>query len=751
MATNEDLTLSVGADVDDADKAFEDLISGLEDVADKFSEVGETMTKGLTVPLAGVGTAGLLMASSVQEGTGKIQASLGVTADEAKKLGAVAEDVWKNNFGENIKDVGDTIVKVKQYIGDLSDEDLKNVTESAYTLADAFDVDVGDAIKTAGTLTKNFKVDAKHAMDLITIGFQKGGDYSGELLDTLNEYAPQFSSMGFKAEQFLGILIAGAQAGAFNLDKVGDAVKEFNIRAQDGSKTTSDGFKMIKLDAGKMAKAISAGGEEGANAFKATVAALAAMKDPVQQNIAGVDLFGTQWEDLRGTVVTSMADGIDSISNVEGAAKKAGDALYDNLGAKAAGVWREFQSGVEPIGEILVDLAEDAIPKLSAAIKDASSWFENLPDGVKKGIVVFGIFLAVLGPVLVIIGQIIEAVTVMLPVFAAIGEFLLGTAAEAGFLSAAFTALTGPIGLIVAAIVGLIALFVYLWNTNEGFRNEMISIWDSIKKLFIDAWTAIVGFVKPLIQDMAAFFTDQFGKLKDFWDKYGADILKIAMIYWEAIKGYLSIVLSVIITVFKIAWNTIKSAVMVVWQAIKFVISTVVDGIMGVIRVFLAILKGDLSGAWDAIKDTVHNVFGNIVDFVKGLGKTFYDAGKGLIDQIINGIKDMAGKATDAIKGVAKKIRDFLPFSPAKVGPLSDLDKLDFGGPITDSIKGALPNVQGMMTDLVALPSIGANNTFMAASAGTPFIIEMNDRQVAKGIMPAVVDEIRQKTGITFK
>lgn len=98
--------------------------------------------------------------------------------------------------------------------------------------------------------------------------------------------------MGLSAEQMMGILIAGAQAGAFNLDKVGDAVKEFNIRAGDGSKTTAEGFKAIGLSADAMKAAIRAGGEEAQQAFMATVAALAAMEDPVAQNTAGVALFG---------------------------------------------------------------------------------------------------------------------------------------------------------------------------------------------------------------------------------------------------------------------------------------------------------------------------------------------------------------------------------------------------------------------------------------------------------------------------
>ena len=109
------------------------------------------------------------------------------------------------------------------------------------------------------------------------------------------EYAVQFKQLGFNAEEFTGILITGAQNGAWSIDKVGDAIKEFNIRVKDGSKTTTEGFEALGLDAQVMARKFAIGGDSAKQAFNETVAALASMKDPVEQNIAGVNLFGTMW------------------------------------------------------------------------------------------------------------------------------------------------------------------------------------------------------------------------------------------------------------------------------------------------------------------------------------------------------------------------------------------------------------------------------------------------------------------------
>lgn len=146
------------------------------------------------------------------------------------------------------------------------------------------------------------------------------------------------------------------------------------------------------------------------------------------------------------------------------------------------------------------------------------------------------------------------------------------------------------------------------------------------------------------------------------------------------------------------------------------------------VRAFAGPFKGAFTSAWNAVKSAFSSgVSGAVgflksglngaVSFVKGLGSTFYNAGKGLIDMMAKGISAAAGAVTKAVSSLAKKARDYLPFSPAKEGPLSDLDKLDFGGPISDSLVKAIPKVKGMMTDLVTLPSISSEYSGVAVDS----------------------------------
>lgn len=84
----------------------------------------------------------------------------------------------------------------------------------------------------------------------------------------------------------------------------------------------------------------------------------------------------------------------------------------------------------------------------------------------------------------------------------------------------------------------------------------------------------------------------------------------------------------------------------------------------------------------------------------------FFNAGRNIVTSIADGIKSAVGVVTDAIGNVASKVRDFLPFSPAKEGPLLDIHRLNFGGTIAQSIKRAVPIVQRQMSSLVAIPDI---------------------------------------------
>jgi phage-related minor tail protein len=751
LASLAEIFVNIGADISDFQKAMGKMEESLRSVGDKMKEIGEGITT-VAAPLIGLGAVGLSAAADMEKGNGKMQAALGLTADEAEKLGNVSKAMWKDAFGGSIEEVNDALITTSQNIQGLNEADLQKVTEAAFVLRDTFGAEINETTRAASVLMKNFGIDGSKAMDLMTLGFQQGGNYSDELLDTLREYSPQFAKMGHSAEDMLGILLAGTDAGAWNLDKVGDAVKEFNIRAKDGSKLTAEGFAAIGLSAADMGSAIAEGGEKGQAAFQATIAGLAGMEDEVARNAAGVALFGTQWEDLEADVVSAMVDGIGSIGpGVEGATKRAGDALYNNIGNRATEAWREFQDALVPAGMVLMDLVDRILPPLVSGIQAAASWFDALGPTIQTVIVVVGTIMAALGPFLLILGQIISAVSALMPVFSAVGGIIAGVAS---------------IGVwpLIAAVGALIGIGVLLYKN-----------WEEISAWAVKTWGAIMAFIQPAVDAVSSFIMSKFGEVKAFWMEVWPMLSQAFQNIWNGIVAFLTPIINGIVAVFKWAWPAIQLIIVGTWEAIKNVINGALDIIMGVIKAFAALFTGNWSALWESIKqiiggaleliwgwvqlfgvgrllklfgslgtkllniivdmwnkikyefdfkmlqisDGVTGVFNKIVDFVMGLGRTFYNAGKGLIDQMKEGIENAAQSVINSVKNIAQKVRDFLPFSPAKTGPLSDLDKLDFGGPISDSLTSAIPAVTSLMNDLMRLPAITVGSDLNAANLAT--------------------------------
>jgi phage-related minor tail protein len=213
---------------------------------DALNKVGPLVAKGIELgaeALKELGKEGLKAALDLDQSTRTIKAQLGATSTEAKKLGDTARAVFRQGFTESITEASQQIVKVKQAFREVGDSiTQQNIAEKANGIAKAFGVEFNEVIKAASTASKNFGITSSQALDLVAVAFQKTGDLSGDLLDTINEYSPQFARAGQSADQFIGSLVAGSQAGAFNLDKVADAVKEFTIRIQDGSQTTKEGL-----------------------------------------------------------------------------------------------------------------------------------------------------------------------------------------------------------------------------------------------------------------------------------------------------------------------------------------------------------------------------------------------------------------------------------------------------------------------------------------------------------------------------
>lgn len=350
-------------------------------VKQSAATIGKTFAVvGAGVTAVGAATAGVLvnLGNGYNKAVNQISAATGATGKELEQLGQIAQNVYSHNFGDSLEDVADGISVVRQNT-QLMGEELQAATEAGFALRDTFGYDLSESARTASALMKNFSIDANKAYNIIATGAQKGADQNGDLLDTLNEYSTQYAALGLSADQFVNGLIAGAEAGVFSIDKVGDAVKEFNIRAKDGSKSTTSAFATLKLDATKTMQAFASGGDTAQKAFFEVVKALEAMKDPVEKNQTAVALFGTQYEDLEKTVLPVLASMEDASKTAYDALGEINEIKYKDLGSALQGLKRTIE------GALIPSASKIASGPMMTAMQELQRMANDLAKSIKAG------------------------------------------------------------------------------------------------------------------------------------------------------------------------------------------------------------------------------------------------------------------------------------------------------------------------------------------------------------------------------
>lgn len=460
----------------DVTQKMDDVGDKMKNMGDKMSNTGQSLSVGLTAPIVGFGIAAGKMANDFDSAAGIIQAEIGTTGVSAEKLEGIAKSLWKEGFGENIGDVSGKVAGVSKALGDLSKVDLSYVTKGLDLFEKRGWADQQESLRAIKVLMEQYGMSAQEATDYVTKGFQENLDYSGEFLDTISEYTPYFKEMGFTSDEMFAKLKSGAESGAFQLDKVGDSMKEFSVRAKDGSKASTEAFQALGLNAEEMTAQFNKGGDTAKKAFDTVVNALMNTKDETDRNTIATALFGTQYEDLGESAFAAMLTTTDGLKDVEGATQKASDAMRDNFGERAKAVWRELQEDMLPVGETLLDIAEDFLPKAANAIGNVTDAFADMSPKTQEATLMIGGIAAATGPALIALGSVTTGLGSLTQ---GASKAISAIGGKAGFTSA-LSLLTTPVGLAIGALgLGTVA-FLGIKDAVEKAKEVNLEYADSL-------------------------------------------------------------------------------------------------------------------------------------------------------------------------------------------------------------------------------------------------------------------------------
>ncbi|MEQ2991405.1 phage tail tape measure protein [Blautia wexlerae] len=595
----------MAAQARDLEKRFNNVADVFSHAGDAFTSAGETLTKSVTAPLVAVGTAAIKFSSDSHDAFQQFAAATGTATDEMGKYKDMINNVYKDNFGESINDVAEAMATVNQNMSYLDDSALQRCTEYAYTLSDTFGYDVAESTRAADTLIKNYGVSAREAFNLITQGAQSGMDYSGEMIDSINEYSVQFKKLGLDAEDMFSIFANGAQNGAFNLDKVGDAVKEFSIRAIDGSDTTKQGFEALGMDAAKMAEKFGAGGKTAKEAFNEVIEGLASMDDPVAQSTAGVNLFGTMWEDLGPQVITSMSTASDAIDKNKESVEGLVNVKYDTLSGALGGLWRTIQVDVlQPIGDQLIPYVTKGI---SVVQKFTDKW-NKLGPATQKTVVKFAAVAASAGPVLMGFGKISAGISTAISNFGRVGGAITKLTGASGFSGIA-KIMTGPFGIAAAAVAAAALLIYKNWD-------RIAPILQKIGDRFVEFWQTVKPQLEPFVEfveKIASYLKETFGPVvEEIFNFAGEFIVGTFDTIGVAIDALLTMfegIISFLSGVFKTDWES-------VWNGCKEFVGTAFSGLADMVKVPINAVISIVNGAISKI----NSIHFTVPEWVPGIG-----------------------------------------------------------------------------------------------------------------------------------
>lgn len=722
----------------------------LKSAGDKVTDVGKKMSV-VSAGIVAAGTASTKAALDFEDAMAKVSTiadAAEVPIDELEK--AILD--LSNQTGISSTKIADNVYNAIS--AGQSTGDAVNFVANSTKLAKAGFADAGDALDILTTILNAYGLEASEVTNVSDMLIQTqnlGKTTVAELSSAMGKVIPTANAYGVQLDQLCAgyaIMTANGVATAESTTYMNSMLNELG---KSGTKVsdilkekTGSSFAELMNSGYSLSDCLAIIGDAAAEQGLA----FGDMWSSSEAAKAGLILLGDSAETFNGTLA--------EMQNSTGATDTAFEKLKTSSYTIQMAINQLKNTAIE-LGNAIMSVLAPLLMSLAETISKLTTWFSGLSDGTKRFIVIIGMVVAAVGPVLIIVGKIMSAVGTIMTVVPKLAGVI--NAVKTAFAALNTTMLANPIFLIIAAITALAAAFIYLWNTNEEFRQFWINLWENIKEVAIAVWTAIKEFFVSAWETISNAAQTIWNGIKNFFSSV-----------WEGIKTIFTTVLNVISTVvttyFNIyktiittAFNAIKTVITTVLSAIKTVITTVWNTIKNVFTTVLNTIKSVVSGAfnsmWTGIKNTVSGIvntiktgFGNAVSFIKNLASSAFQWGADIIQGIVNGIRSCIGKVKDAVTNVAETIRSFLHFSVPDEGPLTDYENWmpDFMSGLAKGIEQSknmvAKAVEGVAGDMVIRPQMEA----MESRFVTP-----SDNGVMKeglfGITSAIAEAFSQMNG----
>lgn len=632
---------------------IEEYAKKIENFGSKTKEVGGSLSKNITAPIAAAGTAAYAAWMSVDEAYDNIAVGTGATGDALSKL----QESFDNVFAKapfDAMDISNSLADLNTRFG-FTGKVLEDASEKFLRFASVNKTDVSNAVALVSRAMGDAGIPAEEytsVLDALTTASQASGISIDALTGNITKYGAPMRALGYTTEESIAIFASWEKAGV----------------------NTEIAFSGMK----KAISNFSAEGKDAKVEFKKTLEEIAKCPDIASATTKAIEVFGTkagpdladaikggrfEFEEMLKLVESSSGQLDASFEATMDSADKAKVAL-NNLTLAGAALGDVIQSALGPVFESLADI-----------LKDFTEWFKNLNPEIRQTIVFVGGIIAAVGPLLVLIGALAGPISTALGLFAKFKLALFGTAEQAGMMGTMVSGLTGPILAVIGIIALVTAALIDLYNNNEEFRknvNDMISnlieilqtLWNSflypiltaVKDVLLDIWN---NAILPVWETVKNCIADIIAKLSGLIE-----------VLTPVINFIIQLLSALLIPAFLLLANTIGA---VVSEAISFFgallsnVSQVIGGIIQVISGIIQFITGVFTGNWKQAWNGIVSIFKGIFDGIVGIAKAPINGVISLVNGVISAVNGM-------IKGLNKISFDIPDWVPGIGGSHFGLD-----------------------------------------------------------------------------
>lgn len=548
----------------------------LKEVGNGIAEIGETLTKTVTVAIAGLGVAAYKTANDVDDAMDTIAIKTGAVGKELEGMEDIAKDI-ATEIPTDFETAAEAVGEVSTRFG-VNGQRLQELSTKYVKFAQLNRTDVTSAVDSTQKALAAFGKGANEAdtlLDYMNQTAQQTGVNISTLSSGLVSNSAAFQEMGMSMRQSVAFMGKLEKSGADSTTVMSGLRKAMKNATKDGkplNEALKDLEESIKNGTGEMdglTYAYDLFGRSG---------------DQVYQAVKNGSL---SFQDMAG----KAGDLTSAIGNVD----KTYASLEDGSGELKV-AQNNLKDALSEVGQTLGETLAPAIKTVSEWLKKFSDWWKSLSPTMQKVILIITGLVAVLGPLLIFIGKVAAGVGALITVFT-------GASAALGGLSVSLGAILAPIAAVVAAVVAVIEVIKhwdeimevlgFVWEKIcEGIKTAFQAVWD----FFVEGFTAIGELASEVCTAIGDFFSGLWDSICNIFSGIGewfSGVFQAAydgvVGIWEGIKEFFTGVWDSIVNTFHDIGVAIYDAITGV---VKGAINAVLSGAVGIINGFVAAING---------------------------------------------------------------------------------------------------------------------------------------------------------------